>query len=87
LGGLILAFIVFALPETLKRSKSVALLAEEDAIARIAGSDDLREKGGETNTVRPILARTSTKQSVQVKTSKYLTILRQSFVDPLRIVL
>ncbi|THY65761.1 MFS general substrate transporter [Aureobasidium pullulans] len=71
-GGLLWFLILFFLPETLKDTKSVAALAEAS------------EKDA---TTRPTLSRTSTRQSVALKSKRYITILRRWFVDPLAIIL
>ncbi|KAK3707818.1 hypothetical protein LTR37_011820 [Vermiconidia calcicola] len=76
-GALIWIFLLFCLPETLRQRISVAAVAEAEAASR-ANTD---------NAVRPALTRTTTKQSVKVKSTKYLTIFRRWFIDPLRIVL
>ncbi|KAK5168208.1 uncharacterized protein LTR77_006777 [Saxophila tyrrhenica] len=82
LGGGILALIVLCLPETLQqRSNPVAALAEDEAAAELPTD----EKTGVP--ARPALSRTTTRQSVQVKTKTYLTVLQRCFVEPLRIVL
>jgi MFS family permease len=82
-GACLCTFILFCLPETLRRRKPLAAQAEQDAAAAIADIED--EKGG---TSRPDLTRTATRQSVvQVKTRKYWLMLRRAFIDPLRIVL
>lgn len=79
-GAFLEVFIVFALPETLRQRKALAAEAEREAVVEEAGTD---EKGN----MRPELARTTTKQSVHVKTRKYWVMARRAFIDPLRIVL
>ncbi|KAF7197839.1 MFS transporter OpS2 [Pseudocercospora fuligena] len=79
-GAFLEVFIVFALPETLRQRKALAAEAEREAVVEEAGTD---EKGNP----RPGLARTTTKQSVHVKTRKYWVMARRAFIDPLRIVL
>lgn len=76
-GGFLLIFIIFALPETLKDRKPVAAMAEAEAV----------EQTTDQKSARPNLTRTSTRQSVTVKTRKYGAILRRCFLDPLRIIL
>ena len=70
-GGVIWLGVVFGLPETLKARKPVV---QTQAVGH-SGAD------------RPPLERTTTKQSVQIKTKVWLAVLRQFFVDPLRILL
>lgn len=71
-GGLLWFFLLFFLPETLKDTVSPAVIAATS------------EK--DTNT-RPALSRTSTRQSVALKSKRYVSVLRRWFVDPLTIVL
>ena len=73
-GGVIWLAILFGLPETLKARKSVI---------REAGGEAVQQSGAN----RPSLQRTTTKQSVQIKTKKWLTAFRMCFIDPLRIIL
>ncbi|KAK5127178.1 hypothetical protein LTR85_008539 [Meristemomyces frigidus] len=80
-GACLCIMILFCLPETLRRRKSLAAEAEAEAVAEVVAGD---EKAGET---RPPLARTVTKQSVHIKSRKYWAMFRRAFIDPLRIVL
>jgi multidrug resistance protein len=75
-------FIVFALPETLPRVKLAAteVKAEAEAEAEAANTNEKREP-------RPPLTRSTTAQSVKVKSRQYLIMARRAFIDPLRIVL
>ncbi|CAK3743257.1 MFS antiporter QDR3 [Lecanosticta acicola] len=79
-GGCLSIFIVFCLPETLRQRKPIAAEAEREAVAEVAGEVD--EKGQP----RPQLNRTTTKQSVKVKSRKYLVMARRAFIDPLHII-
>lgn len=72
--------ILLCLPETLRQRVPLATIAEEEAVAKV---DDSDEKNG----LKPALVRVSTKQSVHVKTTKYLVMLRRAFIDPLKIIL
>ncbi|KAK5112728.1 hypothetical protein LTR62_003826 [Meristemomyces frigidus] len=81
-GAAICLLLLFCLPETLRQRKPLAAIAEAEAVAATVRNED--EK---TMNLRPDLTRTTTKQSVQLKTRKYLLILRRAFLDPLRIVL
>lgn len=85
LGGCILVFVILCLPETLQRRKSVVSEAEEEVAGALPTTDE--KTAAAQDTVRPTMTRTTTKQSVQVKTKTYLTVLQRCFVDPLRIVL
>ena len=87
LGVLVFVFILFCLPETLVEKKSVAAIAEAEAAARAGATDSEHIEESVDRDVRPTLTRTTTKQSVQVKTKTYLTALRRCFIDPLRIIL
>ncbi|KAH0378150.1 MFS general substrate transporter, partial [Aureobasidium melanogenum] len=71
-GGLLWFFILFFLPETLKDTVSPEVIA--------AASEK------DTNT-RPTLSRTSTRQSVALKSKRYAAVLHRWFVEPLTIVL
>jgi multidrug resistance protein len=81
-GGILCMVLLFCLPETLKQRKSLAAVAEAEAVAEVVGADD--EKPG---MARPTLTRTVTKQSVQVQSRKYWAMFRRALIDPLRIVL
>jgi multidrug resistance protein len=78
-GGALILFILFCLPETLATRKPLIQAAEADVEANI------NEKS--TNEMRPPLDRTTTKQSVAIKSKTYLSVLRRVFLDPLRIIL
>ncbi|OCK86852.1 MFS general substrate transporter [Cenococcum geophilum 1.58] len=67
-GVFTLVGLLFGLPETLKKRRDVAKEVEQEA----AGSQ------------RPTpLTRVSTRQSVQIKTRTYLSLIRRIFLDPL----
>jgi len=78
-------FILFCLPETLRRRQPIAPEAEQSATAEVP--EQAGAKGDEKTDVRPTLTRTTTKQSVQVQSRKYWIMFRRAFLDPLRIVL
>ncbi|KAF2093760.1 major facilitator superfamily transporter multidrug resistance [Rhizodiscina lignyota] len=73
--GLLLEIaLIVCLPETLKKRRSVVAEAEREAINASDG--------------RPAsLQRATTRQSVQIRTKKWLAVLRRCFVDPLKIIL
>jgi multidrug resistance protein len=71
-GALLWFLLLFFLPETLKNTVSAS------AIAAAAEKD---------SSARPTLSRTSTHQSVALKSKRYIVILRRWFVDPLAIIL
>ena len=86
-GAVILVFILFALPETLRDQKLISTLAAEEEEAATS-SPPTDEKSSPDTTARPTLTRTTTTRStVHRKTKTYLTILRRWFIDPLRIIL
>ncbi|KAI9888204.1 MAG: hypothetical protein M1820_010248 [Bogoriella megaspora] len=70
-GGLVWLLVFIGLPETLKARISVIQQAEREL-----------QGGG-----RPPITRTTTRQSVQLKTKKWLVILHRCFIDPLKIIL
>ena len=71
-GVLLLIFLIFALPETLKNRTPLANDTEDEIIS----SD------------RPAaVTRVSSRRSVQVKTRKTVKLLKRAFVDPLKIIL
>lgn len=82
-GGIVFVLLVFGLPETLRARRNVKKEAEEEALEKEGVIDDA-EKMAATQTQ---LQRVSTRQSVQVKTKKYLKMLRRFFIDPLKIIL
>ncbi|KAI5195874.1 MFS general substrate transporter [Aureobasidium subglaciale] len=71
-GAVLWFLLLFFLPETLKDTVSTS-----DIIAASEKDDN----------TRPTLSRTSTRQSVALKSKRYVTILRRWFVDPLAIIL
>ena len=87
-GAVILAFLVFCLPETLKERKKIEAAAEAEVIATDLSSAEKGSAAKSADTaLRPTLSRRSTTKSVQLKSKKYLTIARRFFIDPLRIIL
>lgn len=78
-GGALILFILFCLPETLAARKPLIRAAEADVEANV------NEKS--SNELRPPLGRTTTTQSVAIKSKTYLSVLRRAFLDPLRIIL
>lgn len=70
-GVVLWLLLLFCLPETLKTIIPVAVIAATEG----------------DGPVRPTLSRTSTRQSVALKSKKYATILRRWFLDPLAIIL
>ncbi|KAK4627247.1 MFS transporter OpS2 [Fulvia fulva] len=79
-AGLLWIFVVLCLPETLRKRRSLAAEAEQQA----AMAEEVFDEKGNP---RPTLNRTTTTQSVHIKTKKYLVMARRVFIDPLRIVL
>lgn len=79
-GGVLFFFIIICLPETLRQRRAIAAEAEQEAVEEVGAVD---EKG----TARPSLNRTTTKQSVKVKSRKYLLMARRALLDPLHIIL
>jgi MFS family permease len=79
-GAALIFFILFCLPETLATRKPLIQEAEAELQA------DASEKPSGDG-VRPSLSRTTTKQSVAIKSKTYLVVLRRTFIDPLRIIL
>lgn len=86
-GAVILVFIFFALPETLKDTKPIPFLAEEEETAPPTTDEKMTPDANTTATIRPTLTRTTTTRSAVRKTTGYLLILRRWFIDPLRIIL
>lgn len=72
-GSVVLICLIFALPETLKNRKALAVSAEQEV------------KGGAGQ--RMGLSRTSSRQVVQMKTRKWVEMLKRAFIDPLKIIL
>ena len=79
-GGLLIVFILFCLPETLAIRKPLVQGAQEEV------QTDCDEKPT-SDGLRPSLNRTTTAQSVAIKSKTYLAIMRRTFLDPLRIIL
>lgn len=79
-GVLLIVFILFCLPETLGVRKPLVQEAEAEA------EENTTEKPS-SDANRPGLARTTTTQSVAIKSKTYLAVLRRAFIDPLRIIL
>lgn len=78
-------FIVFALPETLRQRKALAVEAGQEAV--VEEKEETAERQVSSVASRPALARTTTTQSVKIKSRKYWLMARRAFIDPLRIVL
>lgn len=78
-GGILFIFIIICLPETLRQRRPIAAEAEQEAAEEVGVVD---EKG----TPRPTLTRTTTKQSVKIKSKKYLLMARRALLDPLHII-
>lgn len=72
-GGVLLVFLFFALPETLKGTKSVTATAGND----LPGGPDQR----------PDLSRSSSTRSMHHTTTKWVKAAKRAFVDPLKIIL
>ncbi|KAH9821978.1 Major Facilitator Superfamily (MFS) transporter [Teratosphaeria destructans] len=81
-GACLCAIILFFLPETLRKRRSLAAEAEAETEHDLA--INVATSGKST---RSPLTRTPTKQSVHVKSRKYWALFRRAFVDPLRIIL
>lgn len=77
-GAVLWFSILLFLPETLKSRVPIVAEAEHQAVASEKGT---AEDG------RPTLSRTTTRQSVKVKTKKYGAILHRCFLEPLAIIL
>lgn len=71
-GGILLVFILFALPETLKAKKGITQ-SENKQVSRGGG--------------RSPLSRVSSRQIVQQKTKKWVAVTKRILIDPLRIIL
>ena len=79
-GAVIWFLVLLFLPETLKVRKDVIAEAEREAV-------EAEKKSSEGTAARPTLSRTTTRQSVRVKTRKYAAMFRTCFIDPLAIIL
>lgn len=79
-GVALIFFILFCLPETLGVRKP---LIQEAVVEAEAETDEKYP----SDPSRPQLNRTTTTQSVAIKSKAYLSVLRRAFLDPLRIIL
>lgn len=70
-----LIFIFFALPETVRATKTMTVAAETEETTSVDGVH------------RPELRRVTTRERAQRRSKKYLKVLRMFFVDPLSIIL
>lgn len=97
-GGVLIIFLIFALPETLKARKNTvdeaanehnATLETEVAVTGGAGGQIDIEKEATTTEIgrTTTLQRTPTHKSVAEKSRKYIKTLKRCFLDPLKIVL
>lgn len=100
-GGVVVVFIIFTLPETLRARKDLVQQAKEDgdlkleAEVAVIGAGHIEtgaqktEIDAEKQSPRPRLAlqRTLTRQSVVVKSRKYAKVFKRCIVDPLKIIL
>jgi multidrug resistance protein len=100
-GVVILVFLIFALPETLKDRKNIVDQAKEDGDVKLEaelavtgavdGQRDIEANPEvtELSKSRPtsVLRRTPTHASVVQKSRKYAKVLKRCFVDPLKLIL
>lgn len=78
-GAVVWIFILLFLPETLKALKSVVAEAEQEVMAS--------EKDVPEGTIGIVLSRTTTRQTVKLRSKKYAAMFRTCFIDPLAIIL
>jgi multidrug resistance protein len=97
-GGVLIIFLILALPETLKARKNMVdeaakekdtTVETEAAITGDAGGQIDIEKDATTTEIgrTTTLQRSPTRKSVVEKSRKYIKILKRCFVDPLKIIL
>lgn len=86
-GGLMLVLLIFTLPETLKKKNNVVAEATQEAVTETLGENGPADRTIPAAAKPEALQRISTRQSVQIKTKKGLSVLRRFFIDPLSIVL
>jgi len=101
-GGLVMVFLVFVLPETLrKRRNSVQKVDQETHMSLQTETEETGAAEVEKNTkfgpdvaAGPTLStsgtslyRPTTRQSVKLQTKKWITVLKRCFIDPLKIIL
>lgn len=88
-GVLLEVFLIFCLPETLKNRKDVVAEAQQEATTENAEGEaaEASSVGKKGTATRPQLQRVTTRQSVKVKTKKWLAVIRRCFIDPLKIIL
>lgn len=72
-GGVLVTFLFFALPETLKARKDISQAAEREVVS---GTPQ-----------RPQLSRISSRQVVHQKTKQWVKLASRIFLDPLKIIL
>lgn len=88
-GGVLIVFLIFALPETLKARKNVVDDGStETNLAAITPQSDIEKEPtgtgvGRTSTLQP----SPTHQSILKHSKSTIKILRRCFIDPLRIIL
>lgn len=101
-GGAITVFLIFAMPETLRKRRDVVLEAAQEVRANLEvpvaetsaekGEKDI-EAGVDSPGIRspkmsgPELSRIKTSQSVKLQTKKWIAVLKRCFIDPLKIIL
>lgn len=86
-GLVIFILILFCLPETLRERKSITAIAETGTAPQDNPIEDEKSGAPADAIVRPTLTRTTTRQSVHVKTTKYFAYFKRAIIDPLRIIL
>ena len=86
-GAIIWLLVVFFLPETLKSRTNLVAEAEAEAFAAVQGEQNVEKDISGATPIRPTLSRTTTRQSVKLKTRKYAAMFRTCFIDPLAIIL
>jgi multidrug resistance protein len=94
-GGVIVVLLTFVLPETLRRRKNVVVEAEQEATTALKAEAAIEAaqlaRGASrletSHSIRPSLTRSTTRQSITLKTRKWLTVTKRIFLDPLKIIL
>ena len=97
-GGLVMVFLVFVLPETLRKRRNfvqeagqearMSLQTEVEETGAVEGEKNVKVGSGATSsTSRPSLYRSTTRQSIKLQTRKWITVLKRCLIDPLKIIL
>jgi len=82
-GAFMLLALILFLPETHKTYSPIVAAAEQEVVERTI---DASEKSSRPTSIHPSLSRVASRQSVALNTRKWVSVLRRTLIDPLKII-